>query len=461
MNEKAIWDYLFPRIGNSFGVAGLMGNLFAESGLEPTNLQGAYEKKLGYTDSSYTAAVDSGRYPADSFIHDGAGYGLAQWAYWSRKEKLLEHARACGKSIGDLDTQLGFLWEEIQGRRALTNRLMLATSVQEASDVVLTQYERPLDQGDGAKAKRASYGQKYYDMFAGQTSEKKTNEGSENMATNNDKYKLSTGTHYISNSGSDENGAYTGGTAGDQTGKEWQLKAWYNRPWTVVLRYPDQAVANKIADLGIAAALNNKIGYDQNQRTTYWTQLSKVGYDPSKITVACEEDCTAGVSANVRAAGYIYGIKALQSVPICSSRNMKAEFTKAGFKALTASKYLTSGKYLLPGDILLYESHHAATNVTCGASVRNEWHPAETASAPMDGIEPYVGEITIELPSILIKGGSVNVRKGPGTSYGTLGIAKANEYLHYFGYTNPDGWFLVEYNQQTGWVSGKYGELVG
>ena len=34
------------------------------------------------------------------------------------------------------------------------------------------------------------------------------------------KYILSTGTHYISNSGSDENGAYHGGKAGDQSGHE-------------------------------------------------------------------------------------------------------------------------------------------------------------------------------------------------------------------------------------------------
>ena len=76
-----------------------------------------------------------------------------------------------------------------------------------------------------------------------------------------DKYLYSKITHYISNSGKDENGAYHGGKAGDQTGHEWELKAWYNRPWTVVLRYPNYAVAKKIAELGIAAALNNKIDW--------------------------------------------------------------------------------------------------------------------------------------------------------------------------------------------------------
>ena len=75
------------------------------------------------------------------------------------------------------------------------------------------------------------------------------------MATNHSKYINSTGTHYISNSGKDENNAYTGGKAGDQSGHEWELKAWYNRPWTVVLRFLDQAVAETIARLGIDAEI--------------------------------------------------------------------------------------------------------------------------------------------------------------------------------------------------------------
>lgn len=258
-----------------------------------------------------------------------------------------------------------------------------------------------------------------------------------------DKYIFSNGTHYISNSGKDENGAYKGGKAGDQTGHEWELKKWYNRPWTVVLRYPDQAVALRIAQLGIDAALNNKVGYDQGQRTTYWKQLQAAGYDASKITVACEDDCTAGVSANVRAAGYIFGIKALQSIPICSSRNMRKEFVKAGFQALTAKKYLTSGDFLLPGDILLYESHHAATNVTCGKKVRSDWHPGD-APAP------------VQYDTIRITGNTVNVRTGPGTQNAVIGIARKGEK---YGFTSvSDGWYNISFNGNSGWVSGKYAE---
>jgi len=60
-----------------------MGNLYYESSLNSKNLQGTYEKKLNMTDESYTKAVDNKTYT--NFIKDSAGYGLAQWTYWSRK----------------------------------------------------------------------------------------------------------------------------------------------------------------------------------------------------------------------------------------------------------------------------------------------------------------------------------------------------------------------------------------
>lgn len=77
-------------INNPYGVAGLMGNLFVESALSPINLQGTYEKKLGYTDVTYTEAVDNGTYT--NFAKDSAGYGLAQWTYKTRKANLLKFA---------------------------------------------------------------------------------------------------------------------------------------------------------------------------------------------------------------------------------------------------------------------------------------------------------------------------------------------------------------------------------
>ncbi len=164
-NEQRIWNYLKSKGLNDFGVAGLMGNLYAESALNPKNLQQTFEKKLGYTDATYTESVDNGTYI--NFVKDSAGYGLAQWTYWSRKQNLLNFAQAAGKSIGDLDMQLDFLWKELNdGYRGVLDLLRNATSVLEASNEILFKFERPANQGISVQEKRANYGQVYFDKYA-------------------------------------------------------------------------------------------------------------------------------------------------------------------------------------------------------------------------------------------------------------------------------------------------------
>ena len=126
-NAEKIWNYLTAKGLTAYGVAGLMGNLYAESGLVPTNLQNTFEKRLGMNDVQYTAAVDSGTYT--NFVRDSAGYGLAQWTYWSRKQSLLNYAKASGASIGDLEMQLGYLWKELTGYTAVMKVLKSAATV--------------------------------------------------------------------------------------------------------------------------------------------------------------------------------------------------------------------------------------------------------------------------------------------------------------------------------------------
>ena len=135
-NEERIWNYLTAAGFTACGAAGIMGNLYAESGLNPQNLQNTYEKKLGYTDAAYTAAVDSGAYTG--FAGDKAGYGLAQWTYSTRKAALLAYARAAGKSVGDLETQLAFLVKELrESFSAVYHTLKTAQTVRAASDAVM------------------------------------------------------------------------------------------------------------------------------------------------------------------------------------------------------------------------------------------------------------------------------------------------------------------------------------
>lgn len=172
----------------------------------------------------------------------------------------------------------------------------------------------------------------------------------------------------ISNCGHDERNKYSGGQAEDQTGTEWQVINWYNRPWKCVLRHPDAKVRKMIADMAKAAAKNNLVGYDQSQRYTFWEHLKASSYDPAKITIKCEADCSSGVAAIVKGAGYRLGIQKLKDVSIyLYTGNMRAGLKAAGFEVLTASKYLTSDAYLLEGDILLNDNAHVATNLTTGS----------------------------------------------------------------------------------------------
>ena len=161
--DEIIWKFFKSKGLNDFAVAGIMGNLDAESGLRPNNLQNSYEKSLNHTDDSYTKAVDDGTYT--DFIVDKAGYGIAQWTYHSRKKALIEYAKKVKKSIGDLGMQLDFMWDELQGYKSVMKTLNGATSVLEASNAVLLDYERPADQSTAVQNRRARYGQSFYDKF--------------------------------------------------------------------------------------------------------------------------------------------------------------------------------------------------------------------------------------------------------------------------------------------------------
>lgn len=176
-----IWNYLSKKGLNDYAVAGLMGNLYCESSLRPNNLQNSFETREGWTDKGYTKAVNDGTYK--NFIHDKAGYGLAQWTFWSRKQALLYFAQKRGLAIDNLTMQLDFLWEELGAYSHVMKVLSKANSIKEASNVVLREYERPAvvvnnDKAGITKAlnARTSAGKEFFDKFSAKStaSEKKS-----------------------------------------------------------------------------------------------------------------------------------------------------------------------------------------------------------------------------------------------------------------------------------------------
>lgn len=313
----------------------------------------------------------------------------------------------------------------------------------------------------------------------------------------------------------DENGHATGGKAGDQTGKEVSTQNWYkhSKGWRV-LRCKDPTKAAKIAEAMSAACKNAKIGYDQNQRLTLYNQAKGVGFDPGKVTTACETDCSALVRVCMAFAG-------IMVENFRTTNEAKVVLASGMFVELTASKYTDGSAYLRKGDILVTKTQgHTVVVLTDGSKAEKNVPPPETSSGYKLGERNLqkgdTGEDVREMQEMLMKlgfdlprfgadgdfgsetesaviafqktagidangvfnqatyralvdsffryveitGNSVNVRKAPGTQYEILGVVHKGDKLRYGGQTFANGWFLVEYENQNAAVSGKYGRLV-
>ena len=170
------------------GAAGMMGNLEAESSLQPNNAENAVNTYTGMSDEEYTAAVDSGVIDKQTFLHPKGGeslngYGLAQWTSIGRKSGLYEFAKSKGVSISNLAMQLEYLGNELANSyKGVYNTLKTTNSLNDASDKVLVDFEtpgvvRPIKAGKYNQEqydlylktlnKRRSYGQKYFDIYKG------------------------------------------------------------------------------------------------------------------------------------------------------------------------------------------------------------------------------------------------------------------------------------------------------
>lgn len=94
-----------------------------------------------------------------------------------------------------------------------------------------------------------------------------------------------------------------------------------------------------------------------------------------------------------------------------------------------------------------------------GLEVDGEFGPLSLAAFEADLVAletPVVNPKTV-----VIEGGDCYIRKGPGTQYGILGVAKRGTQLPFGGVIDEDSkWLLVEYKNQNAWVSGKYGRLM-
>ena len=150
------------------------------------------------------------------------------------------------------------------------------------------------------------------------------------------------------------------GKAGDQTHKEVCVRDWYksaSKPWTAVLRHPDDKISFKMADYALMIAENDCVGYSQAERNTLYKQLELHNFDVASYLASnypTNTDCSAFMTAVAVCAG-IDRLRYTSNAP--TTRSMVLAFKNAGFNVLTDSQYLDGYDYLRKGDILVRDGH--------------------------------------------------------------------------------------------------------
>ncbi|MGH7158311.1 MAG: phage tail tip lysozyme [Candidatus Saccharimonadales bacterium] len=156
--------------------AGIMGNLEAESGIDPHNMQNTAPLPDG-PELPTEPGPDGNPVPA-SEVRGKYGYGIAQWTSAGRQQNLINYARETMRSTGDMNLQLDFLWKELNENYSgvLAELQTPGVTIDRASYVFLSEFEIPLpftdagteEQRAAEAANRLSKAQNIYDRFKGQ-----------------------------------------------------------------------------------------------------------------------------------------------------------------------------------------------------------------------------------------------------------------------------------------------------
>ena len=314
--------------------------------------------------------------------------------------------------------------------------------------------------------------------------------------------------------------SYGNTSPGDQNGgREVSREKYYlhSKGWYVI-RAKDAAAREKIALAMEHACDNNDIGYSQPTRNTLYNDVKAHGFDPSKTTKAVNTDCSALVRVCVHFAGIEVGdfitsnevsklmgtgkFEKFTDDAHCkkSDHLMRGDILVTRTKGHTvvvlndgakAEKEPVSVTYKLGerilkngmsgADVKELQEMLIALDYDCGIwgadgefgdSTQQAVERFQTAHGCM--VDGEVGPETLdalhkamedaeapvaEAQYVKIVNGNCYVRTAPNTDGKKLGVAHRGDILDYQGVQSADGWHLVEYNGQNGWVSGKYSEL--
>lgn len=238
-----------------------------------------------------------------------------------------------------------------------------------------------------------------------------------------------------------EKGGIYGGEPGDQA-SEICVRSYYDRPWDLVLRYPDPVLADEYTKKAEALAADPAHGYDQ---------LHRWGPDFDCSSLVCYVVESVGVP--VRSAG-----------KSTFTGNMKAGFTKCGFVIVDTNAPSASDAPVRPPSESSDKIHVVTKGETLGAISKrygvsidelmnankfiknpNKIYIGDRLTIPTKTEQVYHGEVKTN-------GGVLNIRAGKGTNYkiiGTLpngaGVTLSNVSGEWFKLADRDGYVCGRY----------------
>lgn len=208
-----------------------------------------------------------------------------------------------------------------------------------------------------------------------------------------------------------EKGGIYGGQSGDQTGKEICIRSYYDRPWDLVLRYPDPVLADEYTKKAEAIAADPSHGYDQ---------LKRWGPDFDCSSLVCYVVESVGIP--VRSAG-----------KSTFTGNMKAGFTKCGFVIVDTNAPVEPVKPPSTSDnkihVVTKGETLSAISKRYGVSIDELMNANKFIKNPN---KIYIGDkLTIPTKTEQVYHGKVktngdvlNIRAGKGTNYRVIGTLK-------------------------------------
>lgn len=154
--EEMVWCSLRNKGYSEYAVAGVMGNIYAESGFNPGKIEGG----------------------------SGIGFGICQWSF-SRRANLEKYATAKGTAANDIYTQVEYLMAELSksGGNYASYQLMVTTysgktytpdmwinanNIEDATKAFCYTFERP-ELGKEHMNVRINKAKEYYNKYKGKT----------------------------------------------------------------------------------------------------------------------------------------------------------------------------------------------------------------------------------------------------------------------------------------------------